>query len=73
VRHQAAPTASLAEGGKCKRAAEDDGVEDSKESNPSDSPSDKELDEAIPVKPISNRPHPKIKKCRIDNYGLGDS
>jgi hypothetical protein len=69
----AAPTTSRAEGGKRKRAAEADRVEYSEESNPSDSSCDKELDEAIPAKPISSRPYLKIKESRIDNYDLGDS
>jgi hypothetical protein len=69
----AAPTSSRAEMRKQKRAIDADQVKDSEEINSSNFSSDKEIEAAIPAKPIPSRPPPKLKKSRLDNYGLGDS
>jgi hypothetical protein len=66
----AAPTVSHVETGKCKRAADIDRVEDSEEIDSSDFSTDKEIEAAIPAKPVASRPPPKVKKSRFNNFGL---
>jgi hypothetical protein len=68
----AASTTPHTKAGKLKRAAESELV-DVEELDPLDDSNDKDFADANHAKPISSSPHPKVKRSRIDNYGLDES